>query len=292
MVSVNVPSMAVLDGAVQPTQLDLHIGRDRSGQSFVRRQYATYPFRLSRALRLDPMDTRRTYLYMMNSSPGLLADDALQLRVQLDEQTSLYLTDQSATKVHTMPADRVGRIRYDLHLGAGATLEFVPEPLLLYRDANLEQTVQVTLEPTGRLFLSEIMVPGRLARGECYQFRHCWSRLQINAPDGSLVLADAMRLSGQGDRVAIHPLFAPLPILASMIVVLPDVDLQPLCQALAAFAQPIPKLRLATSRLPNCNGLLVRAMAASVSPLKATIHHALNMMRRVSDQPTLPEVPK
>jgi urease accessory protein len=164
--------------------------------------------------------------------------------------------------------------------------------LLLYRNANLEQTVQVTLEPTGRLFLSEIMVPGRLARGECYQFRHCLSRLQVSTPDGKLVFADAMRLSGQGDRVAIHPLFAPLPILASMIVVLPDIDLQPLCQALADFAKPIPQLRLASSRLPNCNGLLVRAMAESVSTLKATVHHALNMMRCVSNQPPLPEIPK
>ncbi|WP_181357325.1 urease accessory protein UreD [Stenomitos frigidus] len=284
--------MAVLNGTAQQPQLDLHIGRDRAGQSFVRRQYATYPFRLSRALRLDPMDTSRTYLYMMNSSPGLLADDVLELRVRLDDQTSLYLTDQSATKVHTMPADRVGRLSYNLHIGAGATLEFVPEPLLLYRDANLEQTVTVTLDPTGRLFLGEIIVPGRLARGECYQFRHCLSRLQVSTPDGSLVFADAMQLSGHGDRVTVHPLFAPLPILASVIIVLPGIDLQPLQQTLAAFAKTIPKLMLASSRLPNCNGLLVRAMAENVSTVKLAVHCALNSMRRVSDQPPLPEIPK
>lgn len=290
MVAVNIPSMAIPNGVAEKKQLDLHIGRDRVGQSFVHRQYATYPFRLSRALRLDPLDTHRAYLYLMNASPGLLADDTLQLRVQLDDQTSLYLTDQSATKVHTMAVDRIARIRYDLHVGAEASLEFVPEPLILYKDANLEQTVQVTLDPTGQLFLSEIIVPGRLARGESYQFRHCLSRLQVSAPDGSLIVADAMRLSGH-NRFADHPLFAPLPMLASVIIVLPDVDLQPLCQALAALATN-PKLMLASSRLPNCNGLLVRAMAASVSTLKTTVHHALNSMRCVSGQPTLPEIPK
>lgn len=292
MVAVNVPPMAVLNGETQPMQLDLHIGRDRVGQSFVRRQYATHPFRLSRALQLDPIDRSRAYLYIMNASPGLLADDTLQLRVRLDDQTSLYLTDQSATKVHTMPVDRVARISYDLHVGARANLEFAPEPLILYENAHLEQTVQVTLDPTGRLFLSEIIIPGRLARGECYQFRHYLSRLQVSTPDGTLMFADAMRLSGQGDRRAVHPLFAPLPLLASLIVVFPNIDLQPLRQDLAAFAKTIPKLMLASSRLPNCNGLLVRAMAESVSSVKVAVHHVLNSVRRMSDQPNLPEIPK
>lgn len=292
MVTVNVPSTAVLNDVASQTQLDLHIGRDRMGRSFVRRQYAAYPFRLSRALQLDPRDTSRVYLYIMNSSPGLLADDSFQIGVQLDDQTSLYLTDQSATKVHTMPIDRVGRIRYDFHVGAGANLEFVPEPIILYQDAHLEQTVQVTLDPTGRLFLSEIIVPGRLARGEFYQFRHCLSRLQVSNPDGSLVFADAMRLPRQCDRLTGHPLFAALPMLASVVIVLPDVDLQPLSQALTAFAKPFPKLMLATSRLPNCNGLLVRAMAESTATLKAAIYNALNTTRHLSGQPALPEIPK
>jgi len=34
--------------------------------------------------------------------------------------------------------------------------------LILYTDATLEQITQVRLHPTGRLFLSEIILPGRL----------------------------------------------------------------------------------------------------------------------------------
>lgn len=275
----------------QPHHLEVHIGLDRSGHSFVHRQYATYPFRVSRALRLDPGDADRTYLYMMNSSPGLLAGDALRIRVTLDQKTRLYLTDQSATKAHAMAEGQRAEMHYAFEVKAGAILEFIPEPLILYRDANVNQTTQITLAPTGSLVLSEILVPGRLARGEFYQFHRYFNRMQVNTPDGELVFADAMHLSGRQNRFATSPLFATMPILANLIVILPEVHLQSLSAALIAIP-PEPECSIALSRLPNCNGLVIRAMAKSVPILKTYIHHALITIRHLSNQPTLPEIPK
>ncbi|XHX79033.1 MAG: hypothetical protein RBJ76_03610 [Stenomitos frigidus ULC029] len=82
-------SPVALDRAVQ-NQLSVQIGLDQNHQSFGRRQYATYPFRLSRVLRLDPTDAHRTYLYVMNSSPGLLAGDRFQISIRLSDRTALY----------------------------------------------------------------------------------------------------------------------------------------------------------------------------------------------------------
>ena len=288
-----------------PNQLAVQIGLDQYHQSFVQRQYATYPFRLSRELRLDPTDAHRVYLYIMNSSPGLLAGDAFQISIRLSDRTALYLTDQSATKVHQMAVAQRARVHYDVEVGAGASLEYVPEPIILYRNASLKQTMRLTLAPTGSLFLSDIMVPGRLARGEYFHFRQYVNRLQVYTPDGDLVFTDAMQLKGQGDRphvaeqyrtsldrVTQSPLFSPYPILASLLLVLPEIDLQPLSQDLAQFAQVQTNLTAASSPLPNCNGLWLRAMAASVPIAKAYINYALTRMRHLNGQPGLPEVPK
>jgi len=59
-------------------------------------------FRLSLAFRLDHTPNR-AYLYIIGASPGLLAGGYLRVCSQLDANTSLYLTDQAATKVHSMP---------------------------------------------------------------------------------------------------------------------------------------------------------------------------------------------
>jgi urease accessory protein len=287
---------SIADSASQP-QLVVQVGLDSSQRSFVQRQYATYPFRLSRALRLDPTDAHRIYLYLMNSSPGLLSGDDFDLHVRLSDRTALYLTDQSATKVHQMQKEQLARICYHFEVGVGANLEFVPEPVILYRDANLEQIQRVTLAPTGSLFLSEIVIPGRLARGECFHFQRYFNRLQVFSSSGDLIFTDATQLTGQGDRLSLpyhptSPLFSSYPILASLILVLPEVDLQPLSLDLQQFAQTQTDLSAASSPLPNCNGLWVRATAATVPTLKAYINHALTQVRQINHQPPLPDIPK
>jgi urease accessory protein len=270
----------------------VQIGRDRLGQSFVHRQFATYPFRLSRDLRLGSTDTNQTYLYLMNAAPGLLAGDDWWISVQLNEGTSLYLTDQSATKVHRMAIDERARTVYDVSVGKNATLEFVPEPLILYGDAALEQTTTVKLHSTSQLFLSEMIVPGRLARGETYQFQQCLSRLQVYNHAGDLLFADTQRLLGKRNPFQNDKLFATFPVLATVIVVLPMVDLSSLMSTLESIGQTKPSIVVASSQLPNCNGLLIRAMAETTSSLKNYIRDSLNCVRQLTGQPVLPEIPK
>lgn len=270
----------------------VQIGRDRLGQSFVHRQFATYPFRLSRDLRLGSVDTNRTYLYLMNAAPGLLAGDDWWISVRLDAGTNLYLTDQSATKVHRMTIDQCARTFYDISVGENATLEFVPEPLILYANAALEQVTKVNLHSTSQLFLSEIIVPGRLARGEIYQFQRCLNRLQVYDQSNNLLFADTQHLLGKGNRFRNNKLFAAFPVLANVIVVLPMVDLPSLISALELTVQTKQSIAVASSPLPNCNGLLIRAMAETTSSLKRYIRDALNCVRQFTQQPTLPEIPK
>jgi urease accessory protein len=272
--------------------VDLHIARDRTGNSFVHRQYTTYPFRLSRSLPLDPTDPSRAYLYLMNSAPGLFARDNWQLSLQLNAGTKLYLTDQSSTKVHRMAIGETARATYEMTIGANAYLEYLPEPIILYTDAALEQITKVVLHPTGNLFLSEIIVPGRLARKEFYQFQHYLSRLRVVHASGELIFADTMRLIGQVNPFFKSPVFATLPILANIVLVSPDIDLHHLRAVLAANTTNQTGITAASSCLPNCNGLLIRAMAENTSLLKTYIHSTLNWVRQMSQQPNLPNIPK
>lgn len=279
---------------LQPADLYVCLSCDHGGRSVVTRQYSNYPFRLSRTFRLDRSDPDRAYLYIMSASPGLLAGDNLRACWQLDANTSLYLTDQAATKVHSMPTvGTEAKMIYEIVIGAEANLEFVPEPLILYTDATLSQITQVQLHPTGRLFLSEIILPGRLARGESYRFHHYLSRLQVASPTGELLFADAMRLEGKLNPFKENRLFSSLPALGNIFIILPNTELKRLSAELEDLkATDCLKIITGSSPLPHCNGLLVRAMASSASALKAYVQYALNCVRRVSGQPPLPNIPK
>lgn len=273
--------------------LDMCLSCDLGGQSIVTRQYVNYPFRLSQTFRLDAADLNRAYLYIMSVSPGLLAGDNLRVHLQLDANTSLYITDQAATKVHCMPVGTLAKVFYEIVVGAEANLEFVPEPLILYADATLEQITQVRLHPTGRMFLSEIILPGRLARGEFYRFHSYFSRLQVTSLSGELLFTDAMRLAGKLNLFKEHQVFSSLPVLCNIFIVLPNIDLKLLIAKLEDLkATNCLEISAGSSLLPHGNGLFVRATATSTHTIKTYIRYALNCVRSVSNQPALPKIPK
>lgn len=89
--------------------LKLQLKCNPEGQTMIAHQYETHPLQVSCPFRLDrggdlaegkAPNNHRAYLYLRNNSPGLFAEDELNLSLCLEEKTKLYLTEQSATKVH------------------------------------------------------------------------------------------------------------------------------------------------------------------------------------------------
>ena len=274
--------------------LELNLKCDRTNQTICTHQYTTYPLRLSTVFRLDGANTNRAYLYTMNTSPGLLAKDELKISLQLENNTNLYLTDQAATKVHPMPiAGTKATVESKIEVEAGASLEFVPEPVILFADAALEQTTRIQLHEGAELFWSEIVLPGRLARGECYQFRHYFSRLEITTAKGELWFRDTTHLEGKHNPFKHSDLFASKPVLANLVVVQPHTDIEVLSKKLEDLeAANCPDLVVASSVLPEDKGLLVRAMASKTLEIKKYIKYALNCVRYSGDRSCLPYIAK
>ena len=274
--------------------LELSLKCDRDNQTICTHQYTTYPLHLSTIFRLDGANTNRAYLYTQNTSPGLLAKDELKMSLQLEDNTNLYLTDQAATKVHPMPIEHSqATVDYQIELRREASLELVPEPVILYSDAALTQNISIKLHPTAQLFLSEIILPGRLARGEFYQFRYYFNRLKLSDLTGKLLFTDAMHLQGKSNVFKDNHLFAPLPIMGNAIAVYPDLDLELLSKKLEEIqVTNFPDLIVATSILPSDCGLLIRAFANKTIQLKEYFKLALEHIRNLINQPALPYIAK
>lgn len=275
-------------------QCDRAGGGNRTNKTICTHQYTTYPLRLSTVFRLDGANTNRAYLYTMNTSPGLLAKDELKIFLQLENNTNLYLTDQAATKVHPMPIKHSqATVDYQIELRSQANLELVPEPIILYSDAALTQNISIKLDRTAKLFLSEIILPGRLARGEFYQFRYYFNRLKITDLTGELLFTDAMHLEGKSNLFKDNHLFAPLPIMGNAIAVYPDLNLKLLSKALEEIqVTNFPNLMVSTSILPRDCGLIIRAFANKTIQLKQYFKLALEHIRNLINQPALPYIPK
>ncbi len=274
--------------------LEIKLERNSFGQTVVTHQYTTHPLRLSNVFRLDAADLGTAYLYLTNTSPGLLAGDNLSLSLHLEKGASLYLTDQAAIKVHAMPITATkATTNIKIKVEAGARLELAAEPLILFADAALEQTTYIQLHSDAELFWSEIILPGRLARGEWYEFRYYFGQLKIISMAEEVCFRDTIHLEGKHNLFKHSDIFASMPILANLIVVQPNSNLELLSQKLENLeAANCPDILLGSSVLPNNKGLLIRVLASKTLQIKKYIKYALNSVRHLTNRSSLPYIPK
>lgn len=274
--------------------LELKLKTDTNNKTICQHQYTSFPLRLSSVFRLEGNNTNRAYLYLINTSPGLLANDTLNSSLYVADNSNVYLTDQAATKVHPMPKiDSKGTINYQIVVKDNASLEFVGEPIILYEDAVLEQNTKIKLYPTAMLWLTEIVLPGRLAKDEYYDFNYYFNRLEIVDDKDKLLLVNASRLLGKDNPFKGNKLFTSLPILGNAIAILPQADLNLLIDELESKTLVNNQnIEAAITILPAENGIAIRALANKTNHLKQYFNSVLQSIRHITQQANLPYVPK
>ena len=274
--------------------LELELTTNQSNLTICQHQYTTYPLRLSPVFRLEGANTNRAYLYLINTSPGLLANDTLDLALYIKENTHLYLTDQAANKVHPMPElNSKATVNNQIIVENNASLEFVPEPTILYQDSVLEQQINIKLYPKARLFLSEIVLPGRLARNEYYEFDYYFNRIKIVDRSEKILYIDAIKLLGKNNPFKKNKLFASLPIMGNAIAIVPDIDISSLIEKIG-LRSPIENCNLETAVtiLPTENGIALRALASKTREIKDYFSFVINCIRDIYQENSLPYIPK
>ena len=161
------------------------------------------PFKL---LRSDQGDDGRCELPLLHTAGGLVGGDRLNIDLTLRPNSRALITSVAAQKVY----GSVGRSQ--LHpqgawsyqsvtgsLQPGSDLEWLPQELVLYADALLEQQLRVTLPLDASFLSAEIVRLGRTAAGETLQQGRWRSSLTIQrlaASSSTWELADRVDLGG------------------------------------------------------------------------------------------------
>jgi urease accessory protein len=131
---------------------------------------------------------------LVNVGGGLAGGDSLDVRVMLGDGALAGVTTPAAEKVYRALAEDT-RIATRLEVGAGATLEWLPQETILFQGARLDRRMEAALAPGARLLAAEMLVFGRVARGERLTQGALFDRWRIRR-DGRLLWADATALSG------------------------------------------------------------------------------------------------
>ncbi|HYH20626.1 MAG TPA: urease accessory protein UreD [Azospirillum sp.] len=133
---------------------------------------------------------------VVTTSGGLVGGDRLEITVTVGQGASALVTAQAAEKVYrSTGAD----VRFDVALSVadGGWLEWLPQETILFDGARLRRTTSTNVAGTGRLLAGELLVFGRVARGERFATGLARDAWEVRR-DGRLVWADALHLDGSG----------------------------------------------------------------------------------------------
>jgi len=134
-----------------------------------------------------------TLAALVNVGGGLAGGDSLETVVRVEDGVSASLTTPAAEKVYRS-LDAPTRLASMLTVAEGATLEWLPQETILFDGARLERRMQVHLAPGARLLAAEMLVFGRVARGERLRQGALFDSWRLWR-DGHLHWADATRLA-------------------------------------------------------------------------------------------------
>jgi urease accessory protein len=235
------------------------------GSTRPRRAEVRPPLQLSRA-RYDLAGRPATVALTLIHLGGILDGDRYDLSVQLGQGASARITTAAATQVYRMP---LGDARPDitLRLAAGSRLAWLPEPLILFGGARFTQTTRVEIAPGARLGLLDVLVPGRLARGEVGQFERYEARLEVCAPDGRCLAAERTLLEPRRRPMMTPGMLGRTPVLGSLYVLDDQLDSERWC----AWVNQRDDQALGATILPSDCGLLIRALGEAASAVHAKL---------------------
>jgi urease accessory protein len=150
----------------------------------------------------------RCELPLLHTAGGLVGGDQLTLDLALAEDTAALITSVAAQKVYGTigrsrrnPGGAWARQTLHVALARGADLEWLPQELVLYANALMEQRTRVVLAPGASWLGAEVVRLGRTAAGEGLEAGRWRSALEIcralEGGDGERwELVDRLELAG------------------------------------------------------------------------------------------------
>ena len=119
------------------------------------------------------------YLMLLNPTGGLVGGDFLFSEIMLEADTRVCLTTPSATRVYRT-RDQAAVQETRIHVGEGASLEYLPDHVIPQRDSKFDQSLRVEMSRGSRAIFWDALAAGRVAHGERWNFHEVDSRMDIS----------------------------------------------------------------------------------------------------------------
>ncbi len=183
-----------VDKEPEQFQLSLVFARDLQERTYLKSQYCRYPCHICRVLYMDPDQADIATVYLQSSAGGLFAHDRLANRFVIESNARAHVTTQSSVVAHRMRAGHSSQ-RVEIIVADDSYFEYMPDPLILFPEADVDSHIEVTLGDNACVLISDSFLthdPGL----EAEPFRKLLSTISAKSHTQKTLFVDHFELNG------------------------------------------------------------------------------------------------
>ncbi|HEY2420584.1 MAG TPA: urease accessory protein UreD [Neobacillus sp.] len=248
---------------------------ERRGKTVAGSVYFQGAFKVMRPVYHD--DSGQACYYLLNPGGGYLDGDRYKMQISLEKNARLTLTTQSATKVYKTPTNHVYQ-ETEIILNEGSFLEYLPDPLIAYREARYKQKNVIRMKKNATFIYQDIVTPGWSPDGDHFSYKSVQLLNEIYMDD-DLAAYDHIKLQPGTQNIRGLGFMEGFSHLGSMIVVGEQTDSTLLDQLFHIINEHSSSFKMGISLLP-IPGFTIRILAISTQVIERIFTECLHKIRK------------
>ena len=259
--------------------LSLGLKRDpHSGKTIVPEQTSQVPLLTQRALYYETELPSMAYLQIVSPSGGILQGDRHRMDISLKDNAVAHLTTQGATRLYKMDSNFATQL-VNVTVDENCYLEFIPDQIIPYRNSRFYQKVSLDVHDNASMIYSEIIVPGRTAMNESFEYDICYLKTLAKNQD-KIRFVDIAMLEPKKQNLNTFGILGKQTVVGTIYIITKRDYVAELCDEINSHLQNMAKISFGASILPRDLGILVRLTGNSASDIRDTVYEVVKMTRK------------
>jgi urease accessory protein len=252
-----------------------------SGKTIIKEQYSRVPLLVQRAMYLEESLPAMAYVYIVSPSGGILQGDRYQIDIKLGNSTYAHVTTQGATRIYKMEKNYASQT-INIEVKEGGYFEYIPDQIIPFRNSRFYQEVILNVHDNATMIYSEVIVPGRVASGEAFEYDICYVKTLGRNHLGRTRFIDTVKLEPKNEDFP-DGMLGHFKVIGTIYIVTKESyakDLQNEIYKKIKHDEGTGKISVGTSVLPAGQGIIIRILGNSAEGVKNVIFEVLRTARK------------
>ena len=248
-------------------------------KTVIREQYCKVPLFIQRAMYLEETLPAMAYVYIISPSGGILQGDRYRIDITLSNNAFAHVTTQSATRIYKMERNFATQM-VNVVVEEGSYFEYIPDQIIPFRNSRFYQAVELNVHDNATMIYSEMLVPGRVASGESFEYDICYIKTIARNQVGKLRFMDVIKLEPKKEDLRVEGILGKFDVVGTVYIITREFYIKDLQQEINAKIVGLDgALSGGASILPAKQGIIVRILGKTAGDVRNMIFEALRISR-------------